>query len=193
MKKTIITLATIIIGLTANAQKGSVLIEAGLTFPNRTETVLKNLDYTIDNAGSGSQLNLGYFVSNKILISAGLNVSSATTKAKDVSDYMGNYQYSYTYNLSLLAFLIHVNYNYIANNKWNVSSGIGIGTAAAAVKTTVTPTSFTQPDLASAGGLAIHLTAIDAKYYFNDWLGLHAKLGLGSEGIIGLGATFRIK
>jgi hypothetical protein len=192
MKKTIITLTTIICGITANAQKGKFLIEAGYTFPNYTETVLKNLNYTIDNASSANQLNIGYFISDKISISAGLNVSSATTKAKDVYDNTGNYQFSYTYDLSLIAFLMHANYNYIANDKWNLSSGIGLGTAIANVKTTVTPSTFTQPNLANAGGLALHITAIDAKYYFNNWLGLHAKLGVGSEGIIGLGATFRL-
>ncbi len=193
MKKTIITLTTIICGLTANAQKGSFLVEAGYTFPNYTETVLKKADYSINNSSAANQLNLGYFISDKISISLGVNVSSATTKAKDVVDYLGTYQYSYSYDLSLLAFLAHVNYNYVATDKWNLSSGIGFGTSIANVKTTVTPSSYSQSDLANAGGLALHITALDAKYYFNSWLGLHAKLGIGSEGLIGLGTTFRFK
>ena len=193
MKKTIFTLTIIICGLTTFAQKGSFLIEAGLTFPNYTESVLKSLDYSIENSSSANQLKLGYFISDKISISAGLNISNATTKAKDVYDYLGNYQYSYKFDVSLLALLVHVNYNYVANDKWNLSSGIGLGTAIANVKTTVTPSTYSQPDLGNAGGLALHITAIDAKYYLNDWFGLHAKLGLGSEGNIGLGATFRFK
>jgi hypothetical protein len=193
MKKTIFTLTIIICGLTTFAQKGSFLIEAGLTFPNYTESVLKSLDYSIENSSSANQLKLGYFISDKISISAGLNISNATTKAKDVYDYLGNYQYSYKFDVSLLALLVHVNYNYVANDKWNLSSGIGLGTAIANVKTTVTPSTYSQPDLGNAGGLALHITAIDAKYYINDWFGLHAKLGLGSEGNIGLGATFRFK
>lgn len=193
MKKTILTLTIIICGLTTFAQKGSFLIEAGLTFPNYTESVLKSLDYSIENSSSANQLKLGYFIGNKISISAGLNISNATTKAKDVNDYLGNYKYSYKYDLSLLSMLVHVNYNYVSNDKWNLSSGIGLGTSIANVKTTVTPTTYTQPDLANAGGLALHITAIDAKYYLNDWFGLHAKLGLGSEGAFGLGATFRFK
>ena len=193
MKKTIITLTTIICGLTANAQKGSFLVEAGFTFPNYTETVLKKADYSINNSTSANQLKLGYFVGDKISISLGVNVSSATTKAKDVNDYLGNYLYSYSYDLSLISFLAHVNYNYVATDKWNLSSGIGFGSAVANVKTTVTPSSYSQPDLANAGGLALHITALDAKYYLNNWFGLHAKLGIGSEGNIGLGATFRFK
>jgi hypothetical protein len=193
MKKTIFTLTIIICGLTTFAQKGSFLIEAGLTFPNYTESVLKSLDYSIENSSSANQLKLGYFISDKISISAGLNISNATTKAKDVYNYLGNYQYSYKFDVSLLALLVHVNYNYVANDKWNLSSGIGLGTAIANVKTTVTPSTYSQPDLGNAGGLALHITAIDAKYYINDWFGLHAKLGLGSEGNIGLGATFRFK
>jgi len=193
MKKTIFTLTIIICGLTTFAQKGSFLIEAGLTFPNYTESVLKSLDYSIENSSSANQLKLGYFISDKISISAGVNISNATTKAKDVYDYLGNYQYSYKFDVSLLALLVHVNYNYVANDKWNLSSGIGLGTAIANVKTTVTPSTYSQPDLGNAGGLALHITAIDAKYYINDWFGLHAKLGLGSEGNIGLGATFRFK
>lgn len=193
MKKTIITLTTIICGLTTFAQKGSFLVEAGYTFPNYTETVLKKADYSINNSSAANQLNLGYFISDKISISLGVNVSSATTKAKDVVDYLGTYQYSHSYDLSLIAFLAHVNYNYVATDKWNLSSGIGFGTSIANVKTTVTPSSYSQPDLANAGGLALHITALDAKYYFNSWLGLHAKLGIGSEGLIGLGTTFRFK
>jgi hypothetical protein len=193
MKKTIFTLTIIICGLTTFAQKGSFLIEAGLTFPNYTESVLKSLDYSIENSSSANQLKLGYFISDKLSISAGVNISNATTKAKDVYDYLGNYQYSYKFDVSLLALLVHVNYNYVANDKWNLSSGIGLGTAIANVKTTVTPSTYSQPDLGNAGGLALHITAIDAKYYINDWFGLHAKLGLGSEGNIGLGATFRFK
>lgn len=193
MKKTIFTLTIIICGLTTFAQKGSFLIEAGFTFPNYTESVLKSLDYNIENSSSANQLKLGYFIGNKISISAGLNISNATTKAKDVYDYLGNYEYSYKYDLSLLSLLVHLNYNYVANDKWNLSSGIGLGTAIANVKTTVTPSTYSQPDLANAGGLALHITALDAKYYLNDWFGLHAKLGLGSEGVLGLGATFRFK
>jgi hypothetical protein len=193
MKKTIFTLTTIICGLTTFAQKGSFLIEAGFTYPNYTEKVMKSLDYTVENSSSANQLNLAFFIGNRISIATGINVSSATTKAKDVYDYIGIYQYSYKYDVSLLALLVHVNYNYIANDKWNLSSGIGLGTSIANIKTTVTPSSYTQPDLANAGGMALHITAIDAKYYINNWLGLHAKLGLGSEGNVGLGATFRFK
>ena len=192
MKKTILTLTTIICGLTTFAQKGSFLIETGFTFPNRTESVLKSAGYTIDNSSSANQLNLAYFISNKISVSAGVNVSNASTEAEDVY-YLGQYLYSYKYDLSLLALLVHVNYNYIATDKWNLSSGIGFGTAVANVETTVTPSTYVQPDLANAGGMTLHITAIDAKYYLNNWLGLHAKLGLGSEGLLGLGATFRFK
>jgi hypothetical protein len=192
MKKFIILLATLIGGLSANAQKGAFIIESGLTFPNYTETVLKDLDFTINSSTTAKQLNVGYYFSNKISVSTGINVSSARTNAKDVRDYLGNYQYSYSFDVSQIAFLLHVNYNYVANAKWNLSSGIGIGTNVANLEVTVTPSSYTAPENIGVGGLALHITALDAKYYFNNWIGLHGKLGIGSEGYIGLGATFRI-
>ncbi len=191
MKKMILLLATAIGGLTANAQKGAFIVESGITIPNYTQTVLTNLDYTISSASAAKQLTIGYFISDKISLSAGFNVSNASTEAKDVNDYLGNYQYSYSFDVTRLSILLHVNYNYLANDKWNLSSGLGIGTAIATVQTTVTPSTYTSPEITGAGGLALHLTAIDAKYYFNNWFGLHGKLGYGSEGVLGLGATFR--
>jgi hypothetical protein len=191
MKKMILLFATVFGVISANAQKGAFIVESGLTFPNYTETVLTNLDFTINSSTTAKQLNVGYYFSNKISVSTGINVSSARTDAKDVNDYLGNYLYSYSFDVSQVAFLLHANYNYLANDKWNLSSGIGVGTAIATVQVTVTPSSFTSPENIGVGGLAIHLTALDAKYYFNNWIGLHGKLGIGSEGLLGLGATFR--
>lgn len=191
MKKMILALATVICGLNAHAQKGAFLVESGITMPNYTATVLSNLNYTISNSSAAKQLNIAYFISDKISLSTGINVSSASTEAIDVNDYLGNYQYSYSFDVTRLSILLHVNYNYLANDKWNLSSGLGIGTSIATVQTTVTPSTYTSPEIAGAGGFALHLTAIDAKYYFNNWFGLHGNLGYGSEGVLGLGATFR--
>lgn len=192
MKKMILLLATVIGGLSANAQKGAFIIESGLTFPNYAKTVLTDLDFTINSSPTPKQLKVGYYFSNKISVSTGINISSARTNAKDVRDDLGKYLYSYSFDLSKIAFLLHVNYNYLANNKWNLSSGIGIGTEVSTVQVTITPSSYTSPENLDGGGLGLQITALDAKYYFNNWIGLHGKLGIGSEGYIGLGATFRI-
>lgn len=191
MKKTALLLAAIALGFTTKAQKGNFIIESGFTFPNFSQSALKSLDYEINSTGSSSQLNFGYFISDKISVSLGINTSTASSKAKDVYDYLGNYKYSYSYELSLLSILAHINYNYIATEKWNINSGIGIGSASAIAKATVTPSSFTQPALGSAGGFAYQIKAIEAKYYPAKWIGIHANLGLGYEGLLGFGGTFR--
>jgi len=196
MKKNLLVIfALMLISINLLAQKGKVFIDISSTLPSYPETVLSADGYDINQSGTPGQIDIGYFLNDRISMSIALNSSTSTTKSKDyygIDDY-GNYGYlySYSFKLAMASIMLHSNYYYIANEKWNLSSGIGIGIVAATVTSTVIPSSYSAPNLASASGFAWQVNAIEAKYYFIKNLGLHTKLGIGVEGIISAGITVR--
>ena len=193
MKHKLLLLVALFSVYFVNAQKGKFLIQGSLTFPNFSEIALKNLDYKIKSAGKSSQLIVGYFFSDKLTANISLNTGSASSEAKDVYE-SGVYQYSYTFDVDVFSFLAGLDYNYVVSDKWNLSSGLAVGSGMATVKSTVTPSSFTAPQI-QVGGFAYQVKLIEGRYYFAEKIGfakkigVNASLGLGWQGILGIGLT----
>jgi hypothetical protein len=189
MKHKLLLLVALFSAYFANAQKGKFLIQGSLTFPNYSENALKALDYKIKSSGVSSQLTVGYFFSDKLTANISVNTGSASSEAKDVYE-SGVYQYSYTFDVDVFSFLAGLDYNYVASDKRNLSSGHAVGSGMASVKSTVTPSSFKAPEI-QIGGFAYHIKLIEGRYYFTDKLGVNASLGLGWQGLLGIGLTSR--
>mgnify|MGYP001189086939 CR=1 FL=1 len=87
--------------------------------------------------------------------------------------------------------LVKGNYYYMNREKWQLGSGLGIGTVIANVKSEVVPSSAKAPTYDTGGGLALHINLFEARFFPLPNLGIYGNLGLGDQGLLGLGLVGR--
>lgn len=88
--------------------------------------------------------------------------------------------------------LVKGNYYYLNKEKWQLGSGLALGTGFVNVKSEVVPTYSQAPNFDGGGGLALHINLFEARFFPIPNLGIYGNLGLGNQGLIGLGLVGRL-
>jgi opacity protein-like surface antigen len=176
-------------------QKGTVLIDGYLGFPNLYKTVLQN------NYGEGgNNLKVGgigplggrieYLIADKIGVGLDLNYSSASLTYTELNSVNGTL---YDYKIGRSIFRAMPRFNFHFGNSDSFDGYAGVGSGYRSVNWTFESNDPFYNDESIGGLIPVAFRIfVGGRYFFTDLLGIHMEFGLGGGALMQGGLSLKL-